>query len=298
MIEVGLLGLDTSHPEQFAKILRSRTDATISSVWDGGDVRDQQYASAFCAAHDAALYDKPHAMIDDVDAVMILTLDWTSHRQLAVPFLEAGIPVLIDKPLAGSIADIDAIDAAAKRGGARVFGGSAVPFHPEFTALADMNSELVLCSGFGDPFYYGVHLVDSMRALVGTNWTRIEPRGGAGTIVTVEFDDESTVTVRFDGSESESVFRFLCVGDEITTVTIENTLTELERMYDPFINEFVATIHGERDERDRLVDGGRLLVGAHAALETGETVHSSELSLASASSIDSSEFVSNYEPYY
>lgn len=298
MIEVGVLGLDTSHPEKFASVLADRDDATVAAVWDGGAVRDDGYVDSFADDHGAALYADPTAMTDAVDAAMVLTVDWSSHRPLAVPFLEAGVPTLIDKPIAGSAVDVAAIEAAAGRGGAPLFGGSAVPFHPAVTDLGEVDAETVFCSGFGDPFYYGAHLIDTVCVLVDADWARIEPLDGDGRVAAVRFEDGSTVTFDFDGSESDGTFAFLSVGDRTDAVTVQSTPAELDRMYGPFLDGFVAAARGERDERRRLTDGARLLLGIQAAFENGRTLRTGAVGGRAATVMDSAAFLDGYEPYY
>lgn len=299
MIEVGVLGLDTSHPEKFASILGDRGDATVAAVWDSGAVRDDTYVDSFCDDHDATRYDDPDAMADDVDAAMVLTVDWSSHRSLAVPFLEAGVPTMIDKPLAGSTDDVEAIANAAERGGAPLFGGSAVPFHPAIAELGELDAETVFCSGFGDPFYYGAHLIDTVRVLIDADWSSIEPIDSEGQVAAVRFEDGSTVTFDFDGSETDGTFAFLSVGERTDTVTIESTPAELDRMYEPFLDGFVAAVRGRRDDRPRLIDGAQLLLGIQAAFENEQTVPPEEVGGSPATTtIDSSAFLASYEPYY
>ncbi|MCU4743269.1 Gfo/Idh/MocA family protein [Natronoglomus mannanivorans] len=299
MIDVGILGLDTSHPETFAAILDDREGVTVGAVWDGGDVRDESYTTAFCEEYDAIRYDEPRELIGEVDAIMILTVDWSVHRSLAVPFLEGGIPTMIDKPLAGSVADVDAIEAAAERGDAPLFGGSAVPFHPDAATVTELTPQTVFGSGYGDPFYYGAHLIDTVRLAVDADWTRVEPVDAAEQIIAISFENGATATVHFDGPETEGSFSFLCVSDDETGVTkIESTVTELERMYDPFLDGFLETARGERDERDRLVDGAQLLLAVQQAFETGEPFPPGEDASATAPTIDSAAFVATYEPYY
>jgi hypothetical protein len=296
MIEVGVLGLDTSHPEKFASILNGRDDATVSSVWDGGEIRTDEYIDSFCTDHGAKRYKEPHAMIDDVDAVMILTVDWCSHRSLAVPFLEVGIPTMIDKPLAGSVTDVDAIEDAAMRGDTPLYGGSAVPFHPDISKLTETESKTLFCSGYGNPFYYGTHLVDTVRLVIDETWTKIQAVDGSGKVAIVHFIDGSTATLRFDGPEEEGAFAFLGVGERTRTVHIESTVSELERMYHPFLDGFLKAARGERDDRERLVDGARLLLGLQTALEENKSIPID--GVAAATAFDSTAFVSNYEPYY
>ncbi|MFU8868944.1 Gfo/Idh/MocA family protein [Natronococcus sp.] len=297
MIELGVLGLDTSHPETFARILDGRADASIAAVWDGGAVRENGYEREFCEQYDATRYDDPHAMIDDVDAAMVLAVDWNDHRDLATPFLEAGVPTLIDKPVAGSVADVTAIERAAARGDAPLFGGSALPFHPSVSSLADATLETAFSVGYGDTFYYGVHLVDSIRLLAGTDWTRVTPNRGPGRVATIDFANGSAATLRFDGPDGDGTFGFLTVGDRTRTVEIGSSSDELERMYEPFLEAFLATVCGERDDRNRLTDAGTLLVAVQAALETGDPI-TPDADALETTAVASESFLADYEPYY
>lgn len=297
MTEVGILGLDTSHAENFASIVDERDDVTISAVWDGGDVRDEAHADTFCDAYDAKRYDEPRSMIEHVDAAMVLTVDWNTHRELAVPFLEAGVPTMIDKPLAGTEADVRAIDEAASSGDAALFGGSAVPFHPHVSELATTSPETVFCAGYGDPFYYGVHLIDTVGLLIGADWSRVATVSGRGRVARVTFENGSTATLRFDGSEDQGRFGFLTVGDRTGCVAIESTTAELERMYEPYLDAFVAAARGERDDRDRLIDAARLLLAVQSASDADGPVRRNGGMITSAE-IESEPFLTNYEPYY
>ncbi len=58
------------------------------------------------------------------------------HAAVAMPFLEAGMDVLVEKPLAASAAAAAALCAAARLGGARLGVNQNFRFHPAFAALA------------------------------------------------------------------------------------------------------------------------------------------------------------------
>lgn len=298
MHDIGIVGLDSSHPDAFADVLSEREDATVAAVWDGGAVRSDEYAAEFCERHGARRYDEPAEMVDAVDGAMVLTVDWDGHAALAEPFLEAGVPTLVDKPLAGALADVRSIDEAAREGGAGVAGGSALPFHPRVEELAAGDgSRTVYCAGYGDPFFYGVHPVDVVRSLVGANWTAVDAGREPGQAVAVRFEDGSTATVRFDGSKEDATFGVLSVGERTRAAHVEGTEEELHRMYDPFISAFLDVVEGRRDDRDRLVDGASLLLAVQAALETGEEVTPESDAVADVDE-DGAAFLADYSPYY
>src|SRR5215210_417437 len=74
----------------------------VTSIWARDVLQAQQVAETCRISHVVHDY---REMIDNVDAVILPTDDVSTHVDLARPFLEAGIPTFIDKPLAGSILD-------------------------------------------------------------------------------------------------------------------------------------------------------------------------------------------------
>ena len=57
-----------------------------------------------------------------LDAVLVLTPD-NLHTQIAIDFLRVGVPVYVEKPLAISVADCDAVLAAARETGTKIYVG-------------------------------------------------------------------------------------------------------------------------------------------------------------------------------
>lgn len=297
MIDIGLIGLDTSHAEKFAELIMDRAGATVTGVWDGGDIRDDRFVEQFCDEYDAPLYDDPDGMIDDVDAVMVLTVDWDLHRPMAVQFLEAGVPTFIDKPIAGTVTDIEAIRRVAGREGTPVFGGSAVPYHPSLSTMrTDDGTHDLFSAGYNSPFYYGVHLTDTARRICGADWCRIGPTTHPAT-TTVTFEDGSNATIRFDGPTEDAAFGFLEIGRTVRTAYIDGSETELERMYGPFIDAFVGTIREKRDESNWLFDAAALLLGVQAALKTGDVIEPDSSALYDVNE-DGTAFTEVYKPLY
>ena len=70
----------------------------------------------------------------DLDGVLIATLS-TTHAEVALPYIEAGIATFIEKPMTTSVADAQRLVAAANRSGAPVSVGHIFLHHPAFAAL-------------------------------------------------------------------------------------------------------------------------------------------------------------------
>lgn len=304
MTDVGILGLDTSHPEAFAAVLRDRpweefrADApTVAAVWDDGTVRGDDYVDGFCEEWGAKRYASPSAMVDAVDAAMVLAVDWERHRPLARPFLEAGVPTLVDKPLAGSATDLDALaDLAAD---APLFGGSAVPFHPAVAGLpGEATDRTVHVAGYDDSFYYRVHTVDTARRVVGADWTRVTPWGPADvSAVEVTFADGSAATLRFDGPEESPAFGVLDVADRTRAVEVGADRDSLREMYEGYLARFLRAVDDGTGDAATVLDAARLLLAVEVALADRTAVEPGDDALATVD-VPSGPFVDSYEPYY
>lgn len=296
MLDVGIIGLDTSHPGGFAPLIDGHDDMQLSGVWDGLDIRDSEYVASFCEEHGAQRYDEIDAMVDAVDAAMVLTVNWDTHASLAEPFLNAGIATCVDKPLIGSLSDLQALERAAEN--APLFGGSAVPFHREIASLPRGGDERTIYgAGYNDYFYYRTHLVDIARALADADWREVRPAPEPGTTVDVRFENGVHTTLRFDGSDEGGVFSLLDIGETTQAIQIRTGKETLARMYRPFIEAFCEAALGKRDDTGRVLNAGELALAAEAALAGEETVtpDSDELQ---AVSLDGTAFMKDYSPYY
>lgn len=293
MTDVGIVGLDTSHAESFANLITKRLSGDLTAVWDGETVRSESYRQQFCTQYGATAYEDPHEMIGDVDAAMILTVDWNAHSDLAVPFLENDVPILVDKPIAGRLQEIDALRTAADE--TPIFGGSAVAYHPELSELASQHRDQTLyCVGYNDQFYYGVHLVDSLCRIVGETWACVSPADDPGQTVDIVFSDGAYATIRLDNTEDMDQFSFLSIGNRPRSVSVGSSKSELENVYEPYLNEFFDVIDGTTDVSDRVLTAAELLLAVDAALEYNRPITPGCKRLADHH-VESGEFVKTYQ---
>lgn len=296
MVDVGVLGLDTSHATSFADALADTDGATVAAVWDRGDVREDAYVRSFCEEYGARRYADPVEMVEAVDAAMVLTVDWETHVPLAEPFLDAGVPTLVDKPLAGSLDALDRLEAAA--GDTPLFGGSAVPFHLPMANLPRGGTDRTLyAAGYNDFFYYRVHLIDTVRFLADARWEAVEPTAGPGTTIRVPFESGMHAVARYDGGREDGIFGVLDVTDRTRTVEVQSDEATLARLYDHYVGAFLDAVEGRRNDTTRVLDAARLGLAVEVALDEGRRVTPDSEALADVY-IDSDAFVADYEPYY
>ena len=125
VVGVGYLG--QFHAEKLA----AAPGVELVAVADADPARARSVAAKFgCAAHE-----DPRALAGAVDLVSI-AVPTPRHRDVALPFLEAGVHVLVEKPIATTLAEADALLAAAKKGGALLAVGHLQRFNPAFRALS------------------------------------------------------------------------------------------------------------------------------------------------------------------
>lgn len=142
-------------------------------------------------------------MLGEVDGVLLARDDARNHFSLAAPFLDAGLPIYIDKPVALSLRDLDRLFARQRFDG-QIFTCSALRFSPELKLSADDAEEIgpiraVYASTPKDWERYGHHVIEPTLALLGDQGepARVETLKAAGGIVEMTVSWESGVRAHF-----------------------------------------------------------------------------------------------------
>jgi len=183
MIRVGLVEFETSHKKQFTRILHEGDKARVVAVCPG-KVCPEAEAREFVEEHAIPkVVDNAAEITDDVDVAFILGTDWDRHIQLAMPFIEKGKPVFIDKPIAGCVKDCLELERLVNEDGARVVGSSSLRYLP---AIPDLKKELkeageeityvsTTCKG---EFDYAIHSIEMLGGLIGPGAVAVRWLGG------------------------------------------------------------------------------------------------------------------------
>jgi predicted dehydrogenase len=122
-IGVGHLG------RHHARVLSELPDVRLAGVVDADAARAAEVAGAVGAPVVSTVLD----LIGQVDAVSV-AVPTEAHAEVAMPLLEAGIHVLIEKPMTRSIAEADRLLAAARASGAILGVGHIEHFNPAVQA--------------------------------------------------------------------------------------------------------------------------------------------------------------------
>lgn len=151
----------------------------VTHVWCDMAADTAQVARATHIPHTV---EKPEDVIGQVDAVIIATDIGSEHLERARPFIEAGLPVFIDKPLtdrAGHLSQfIDWVNQ-----GRPILSGSALRYAPEFLGLKERWGEvgeprlvtMTMCKTWER---YGIHALEAIYPLLPCGgWKTISHRG-------------------------------------------------------------------------------------------------------------------------
>jgi len=172
-MRIGIVDLDTSHPQNWVPLERELGHEVVG-VWDGGAVHPAGYAARFAQEHAIPrVFTALDEMVAEVDCAILHGCDWDTHIAKARPFIEAGKAVLVDKPLAGNLRDLNQLRRWVQAG-ARIAGGSSLRFCVETRAwLARPLSErgtphTALCGCAVDEFNYGIHAYSMLLEIMGS----------------------------------------------------------------------------------------------------------------------------------
>jgi len=102
--------------------------------------KNRARAEEIAAAHRTRAVFDARDLTNQVDAVTI-AVPTELHREIAVSFLSAGVPALVEKPIARSLAEADEMIEAASRGGAILAVGHTERFNPAVAAARPLLSD-------------------------------------------------------------------------------------------------------------------------------------------------------------
>ncbi len=212
-IRIGMIGLDTSHVIAFAKLINDPSDpkhlpgGRVVAAYRGGSddiessrTRVDGFTEQLKTEFGVEIVPTIEELCKKVDAVMLESVDGRPHLAQVRPVFEAGLPVFIDKPIAGSLHDVLAIFALSEKTGTPCFSSSAYRFYDSLTQLKAKDiGELRSAISYGpahlekthpDLFWYAVHPVEALFTVMGT---------GCESVVRTHAPDTDVVTGSWSG---------------------------------------------------------------------------------------------------
>jgi hypothetical protein len=189
-LRIGIIGCDTSHVPAFTENLNNPdakdhvSGGKVVAAFKGGspDIpesanRVENYAKTLKEKYGVQFYDSIDELCRNVDAVLLESVDGRPHLDQIKPVLKAGKPVFIDKPMAGSLADVIEIFRLAKEAKVPIFSSSALRFAKDTEAVhhgsigkvnyVETYGSCEIEKHHPDLFWYGVHGVEAMFTVLG-----------------------------------------------------------------------------------------------------------------------------------
>jgi len=224
MKKLGIVALESSHVDAFCRILNLEDEewhvpgARVVALCpqDNPPERVAELRGKYGVDR---VVSTPEELVPLVDAALMLGRDGGRHAAQALPFLQAGKPCFVDKPLALNVEDADTMLRAAEASGAPLMSCSAIRYSLELEAARDRLAALgtirhcSLC-GPGELFFYGVHLADLLVSLMGSGVQAVaDLREAMADLVTVSYGAGRTAALQ--------VLRGAAVGFHVQLVGTE-----------------------------------------------------------------------------
>ena len=212
MFRIGIIGTENTHAEAFATLFRDEAEFSDMKIVAVGGI-DPESNQRMCEEFGIDMIaEKPEDMLGKVDAVMITARDGIYHAPFARPFLEAGIPMFIDKPFTVDTQEAIAFAKEAKARGIKLIGGSTLKCTYDAVLLQNeakqqgeklvggtVAAPVMLDSPYSDFFFYASHLTELSLMIFGKEPKSVTAlRNGKSVTAVVEYENYS-VTNTFMG---------------------------------------------------------------------------------------------------
>lgn len=189
-IRVGIIGLSV-HSADFTEILNGEkaTDkmkgCRVMSIYHPKGNEDVEFPAQqlnkfteTIRAHGVEFVSSIDAVVDQSDAIMLLTNDGRPHLEQVLPVFKAGKPVFIDKPLANTLKNVQAIFQKSKQYGVPLFSSSPLRYGKTVQDIgrgktignvlgADAYGPAPVQPSHVDLFWDGIHAVETVFTVMG-----------------------------------------------------------------------------------------------------------------------------------
>jgi predicted dehydrogenase len=242
MIRLGVVDFDTSHVVAFTQRLNHVgagedqwiEGAKIVMGCPGTSIMSPERVPGFTEqmkSYGVPLVDDPTEMIGQIDGVLIESVDGSVHYDRALPFLEAGVPMFIDKPFTCSLEHAKAIAELAEKNNVPVFSSSSLRYGVEVQEVLSKQDEFgaVLGADAYSPgpvhprnpglFNYGIHGLETLYALMGPGCSSVWAVSTEGVdVVTGAWPDGRLGTLRATRAGAHSYgFTAFCEKKVVST---------------------------------------------------------------------------------
>lgn len=219
-IKVGIIGLD-AHGVPWTKIIQSaKPDSPISALKVVAAYPAYSPDIPFSSTNiqknieivrglGVEIMDSVEAVVAKSDAMIVASIDGRLHMQQMKAVFAARKPVVVDKPVASSLADVVAIYREARRTGTPLFSSSSLRYSAGIAGMTNdpKIGKVLGCDAYSnnvsilpdhpDLFYYGIHGTEMLFTIMGQGCKSVSrTHGETADIVVGVWNDGRIGTLR------------------------------------------------------------------------------------------------------
>ena len=282
MFRIGTVNIDTSHAPSFAEILLKGDEGRYTAIYNDAFRTDAEVQAFIENFKLEKRYDDLGEMAKNIDIAFIQSCNWDNHLKQSMPFIEAGVPVFIDKPLAGNLADVkefERLDAEGKV----ILGTSAMRYtyeHESFFAIPEeeRGSIIHISVMVGvDEFNYAIHAVESILGFLGDVRPISTRYLGTNTVGDVPCDSYYVI---FENGVS-ACYHICKKGWQPSTALVMTSKTSFaykidsNKVYEAMLKQVCAYMAGRENKLatvTQMTDSIKLMLAGKKSMANGGTV--------------------------
>jgi predicted dehydrogenase len=238
-----LNGLDRgkTFPEGYPGFQHERMNARVTVVADEDREASALLAETFCLGE---VFSDPEDLIGKVDGVLVCDDRSMKHAKKAEPFLRAGIPTFIDKPMGKDSPAAERIGALICETGAPCFSSSALRFARErdeaaeaVESLGEVKMMSLTCPG--ELVGYGIHVAEVAFSLLGTEIESVSNQGqGPHNIVHARYRNGIDLLLQISEEYAHSFDMYI----KGTAGTFQTRIADAQYFYSGMLAAFVEMV--------------------------------------------------------
>ena len=254
-------------PEYLAKVDRATMHiegAKVTHIWTQDRKLSEHVAGASLIPN---IVEEMTDLIGQVDAIVLARDDGENHLEMAKPFVEAGLPIFIDKPLTDNLDDLRQF-VQWYEAGKPIMSCSSTRYYNELRNTATSLGRVHTAHAITGKYWrtYGMHIIEGVYAVVGAGVESVRNIGREGAeIVHLKYADGRYALLQ-SFKDISFALHFAFYGDKDSIVVTESdTYSSFRNMLCDFAT-MLRTGEPSIDWHDT-VEMAKVLIAAQISLE-------------------------------
>jgi len=235
-------------------------DARVTHAWTQDPVVTQKLCAASLVE---TVLDSPEEMLGLVDAVIIARDDHETHFELAMPFLEAGLPVFVDKPLAVDEEELRQFYPYLESG--KLMSCAGMRYAPELDEARENISDygeipLINAIALNTWETYGIHMIDAVLNVTPARPIAVTALKAPHESFAIQMDDGSLFQINTLGNVPKTIHVEIYGRNKTSQHDLYDNFTMFRRALILFMN-MIETGQPPIPPRDTVIAMNTLIAG-------------------------------------